>query len=596
MSEGALLNRELSCNYGPLPELVQAGLFRLWGPGLDVIIWLNIAVTAGIIALLWGIFSALGDRLSGWLCGVVFVAVFAVPFYGDSIRSLFNYIAPYSCQLTWGFGGVLLVVYSLMRHAAHGRRGWLLVAGAGLGIAFLDKPEMLLGALGVAGLYLGLRLVELGRSGGGEGGFGKSLGTVAGWACWGLAGFLAAYLPVFLIFAKEGGWAYGFQAANWTLQVFLDPAYARSAHSYFQDALQGLDHPWTNLLAQVGWGAVMLAFGAVLAWAGRGWQRAQEEGRAGQGQIGLVMALGFLVVLLTHWLSIGRALLVPVVLLGIIAVGGALRGAWRGEAVTVQRTGLALVAAMAMLLLVRMILNVRICNYGFVLAVPATLLVVHVLVYELPRRCGSAGQANGLLQMTFMLLVLAGAADLARQSLANYAHRSYPVGAGRDLYYSYTPDINGDGAMLNIITSAMERYFGEVKTVVALPESQAVNYRLRKKNPVVEMQFTPDLLQMVGLENEVAALAANPPEAIILTAREMNEYGVAYFGVDDASGWPLLDWVMKNYQLAFTYGKTTLSVTGHDIDIFIRRDLARSPPTAAPAPASINPSLLNMVH
>jgi hypothetical protein len=235
MSDGALLYQDVVGIYGPLPLLVQAEAFRLFGPGLDVIIGLNIAVTAGVLALLRGIFQTIGSRFSGWLCGVVFVVVFAMPLYGHD-PSIFNFIAPYACEATWGFGGLLLMVYALLRHAADGRRRWLVVAGVGLGITYLDKPELLIAASGVLGIYLGLALLQIWRPGRTEGGAKPGLRQFAGWLGWGLAGFLAIFLPVFLVLVHEGGWAYGFHAANWTLKVFIDPAYARVTSTYLQIA------------------------------------------------------------------------------------------------------------------------------------------------------------------------------------------------------------------------------------------------------------------------------------------------------------------------------------------------------------------------
>ncbi len=500
-----------------------------------------------------------------------------MPFYPETIRSLYNYITPYSCEATWGFGGVLLVLFALLRHAASGRRWWLFVAGIGVGIAYLDKIELLLAALGALGLYLGLALLQTWRREHGVGNFNERLVQFAGGLGWMSAGFLATYLPVLFVLARAGGWAYGFRSASWTLRVVLDPAYTRATSTYFQDMMLGFDHPWTNLLSHLQWGLVLIGFCAIAMWAGRGWRKSQEAGETGQGYVVLLVALCFLVVLLIQWLEIGRALLVPTVLVFLFAVGGSLRRAWQGRAGTARRPGLAVIATAALLLLARMLLNVRIYNYGFFLSLLAALLLVHLLVYELPRCFGRETKPNGLLQITLAFLVLVGAAQLGRLSLANYEHRSFAVGTGRDRFYSYTPDINGDGAMVNIITTVMTLHFAQVKTVIAFPESAAVNYSLRKINPVADFQFTPDVLKMEGVDRILAALAAHPPEAVVFYARDMTEYNISYFGADDNCGKGIVAWVENNYRLAFVYGETKFSPTGHDIDIFIHRAPAARP-------------------
>jgi hypothetical protein len=504
---------------------------------------------------------------------VVFVVFFAVPLYGNGY-SLFNFIAPYSCQATWGFGGVLLTIYALLRHAARERRRWLLVAGLGLGIAFLDKPELLLTTLGALGMYLGLALLQTWRQGRTAGGIKPGLRKFAGWLGWGLCGFLAAYLPVFLVLAQEGGWAYGFRAANWTLQVFFNPDYSRITRMHFQYRELGFDQPWTNLRSHLQWGMVLLVFCAVMGWAGCGWQKARSAGRTGLGFMGLIMALSFLVILFFHWLVIGRLLLVPTVLTLLITVGWSLRRAWQGRKETDRLAGLTVVATAAMLMLSRMLLNVRIYDYGFFLAVLATLLLVHILVYELPGRLGGGTKPNGLLQTTLALLVLAGAVQLGRNSLASYAQRNFPIGQGRDRFYYYTQDINPDGIYLDTMVKVMQERFDWVKTVVAFPESQAVNYQLRKIDPVPDTQFAPDELRIAGIDNVLAKLAAQPPEAVVINARSLPEYGDPYFGATASSGKAIVDWVKSNYTLAYFTGNSPYSDSGHAIDIFIRRDLA----------------------
>ncbi len=570
ISQGDLLYRDLVCIYGPLPPLVQAGAFHLFGPGLDVIIWLNIAVTAGVLALVYGIFRMVGDCFSAWLCGVVFLVVFALQLYGEPVS---NFIAPYSCQGTWGFGGVLLTVFALLRHGLHPRRRWLVVAGLGVGIAFLNKPELLFAALGALGIFLTLDLLKSWRLAEINGGA-ISVIRFAGVAMVCIsAGFLTAYLPVFFALAHAGGWSYGFRAANWSLQVFLNPDYTKATTTHIQTAFLGFDHFWPYLFSHVQWGLVFVAFCLIAGWAGRRWLKAQSAGRPGQGFLGLFLALCFLIVLNARWLSLGRTLLVPAILTALATVGYSLRRAWQRLPDVPRLPGLAVVATSALLMLARMILNGRIFGAGLFEAVLATLLLVHILIYELPWRFGDGTKPNSLLQTTLALVVLAGVVALGQLSQGHYESRIFQVGTGRDRFYADTPEINPDGIYLNTVITVMREHFKQVKTVIAFPETMAVNYHLRLTNPIPDVQFVPDTILMAGLDNLLAKLTAHPPEAVVLTARRLPEYGVPYFGADPG-GKALIEWVKANYSVGFYGGNSTISLTGHTIDIFIRRDLA----------------------
>jgi hypothetical protein len=72
----------------------------------------------------------------------------------------------------------------------------------------------------------------------------------------------------------------------------------------------------------------------------------------------------------------------------------------------------------------------------------------------------------------------------------------------------------------------------------------------------------------------------------------MPEYGVDYFGENDISGKAILDWVKQNYAPAYIFGKTSLSATGYEIDIYIRRDLvAKAKGAPARSDNAVTPSL-----
>ncbi len=204
LSEGDLLYDQVVSWYGPLPHLVEAAAFRLFGVGLDTMVWLNIAITVVALLLLRAIFGALGNRLTAWLCVVVFLCVFAFGNY--TLIANYNFITPYASQATYGFTGLLLVIWALLRHLKSERPLWLGIAGWGFGIAYLDKPEPMLASAGALGIYFAVGVIRRARQAAPSSdwwGAGRWAMRVLSWLA---GGFLCAWLPVLLFFSAGVAW------------------------------------------------------------------------------------------------------------------------------------------------------------------------------------------------------------------------------------------------------------------------------------------------------------------------------------------------------------------------------------------------------
>src|ERR1017187_5875769 len=94
LSEGAVLYREVDDFYGPLSQYLNAGLFRLFGPGLMVLALANLVVFSGIAVAIYALFRAAWGAMAAWVSTAVFVAIFGMSRLMESGN--FNYITPYA--------------------------------------------------------------------------------------------------------------------------------------------------------------------------------------------------------------------------------------------------------------------------------------------------------------------------------------------------------------------------------------------------------------------------------------------------------------------------------------------------------------------
>jgi hypothetical protein len=116
------------------------------------------------------------------------------------------------------------------------------------------------------------------------------------------------------------------------------------------------------------------------------------------------------------------------------------------------------------------------------------------------------------------------------------------------------------------------------RTLVAFPEGIAANYHLRVRSTLNELEFQPLSLGYMGLDHILMELQQNPPDAVLVCYRNLSEFGVRYFGEDEASGRFLMIWIQDNYVLAGKAGRSRLTMTHDAVDIYVPKLRARRSP------------------
>ena len=535
--EGALLYRDVADWYGPLPTLAAGALFSVTGPGLDALVALNGLVALGCLFALHRVLLEVGDRLSAWAGAASFVLIFCFGQYTP--LGNYNFLTPYTSQATWGFLGVLLTLWGALLSVRdeETRTGWL-VSGAGVALAWLSKAECLTACLAViAAVCVVRRRAPRARF---------------------FAGFAALLLPVWLLLTAQGGLEYGARATHQVLLFTFSSGVRESVASvpFFAFGL-GFDTPLANLGSHLGWGAVALVVLASLVFAARRWSN-----------VALGIALVTAIVIVGEWRHLGRALLVPVIVSTVASGALALKGRrnW---------APLFLLSVAALSMLARMPLNVRIIHYGFTLAVLATVTMVHLLTFEAPRLRLPEGQQVPLAaRLLAVALVLGVSARLTEETLRTYAVKSVQMASGRDAYLAFTPAHHKNPALVSEMIAAVEKHAPGAKTLIVFPDGGAVSYLTRKPSPIPEFEFNPVSLAFAGGPRAVLQrLEQHPPDAVLLCSYDLRSHGTPLFGITEASGSELAEWLRLNYRRVASGGPGPFTLTGHDWDLFVLRNV-----------------------
>jgi hypothetical protein len=542
MANGAKWLKDVDDLYGPLSRFIDAGLFKLFGPGIMVLAWANLIVYIAIVSLLYILFKKAWGVTASLVSCAVFIAVFS--FSQLTVTSNYNYLAPYSQQVTHGFLVSLLLVWVLAKWIKNPNVKLSFLAGLYWGLTAVLKPEFILaGGLMIGSAFFwctlnhGLPSIKNMAAAG--------LGVILPTAIFTL--YIATYMPISSAFvAASHAWLNG-------LLIWKDTLTAHLLNSF-----SGMDNPKANLLVHAFFTfKVLLLIGMLVVTA---WFTAQFTNQTIKQYTfllicGLVIFFGIKGVSAS---SVGQCIL-GLLLLYILYNG--LKSWLCGNVEKVNKNlnektiVRLLLTVFGLALMTRMLLNGRIYQYGFFQAAPAAMVLCAVLMGEMPDLSLLKPQAKRYYSIFVILFISSGCLAIIIQSERLLIQKTAPVSSGSDLFYYYPGNVQGMGEIVRSFSETLAKR-PDNETVAVVPEGIMINYLSRKVSPVKDILFYGNPMME---SNMLSGLRNSSPDWVVLISRDLSEYGVIRYGDKTQSGEAILSWIKTNYHAVLSFGADPLS-------------------------------------
>ena len=545
LAEGKVLYRDLLYFNGPLSPYLNALWFVLFGPSLRTLVWVNLALLAIMMLVMYLVLRRTSSPSAAFVACLVFIFLFAFSQY--AIDGNYNYVCPYSHEATHGMLFSWVALACLLAHARSQRTGWLVGAGLACGLVFLTKPEFFVAIAAASVTALGLWTWSEKPD------FTRALRSIGVF----VAALLIPPLVAFALLWTSLPWS---EAGIGTLGGWWYIWDSRIYGLRFYRVVMGMNAPLVNLgkmFLMAGVYAAVLLPALVLA-------TFPSRKRMEILLAGLVFAV---VVTLSWggrlpWSHLGR----PLPLFMVVA-GSAM--AW---AVTRHRqdkhiSALVLIV-FSFVILGKMLLNARLYHYGFVLAMPAMLVLVLALLDWIPTAIKNSGGRQVIFYAVALAVLVVISTWHVNLSAKHYVRKSIAVGVGADVFLS-----DQHGAAVKLAVDWLDRHTHPQDTVAVLPEGVMINYLSRRRNSTPIVTSIPSDILMFGEDRILRALQATPPTYVVLVHRDTTEYGFRFFGKD--YGQSIAEWFVQNYRPVKLIGAMPLRDDRFGVLIAKRRDLLR---------------------
>jgi hypothetical protein len=573
ITQGAVLYRDVAYFNGPLSPHLNALIFALFGVGLRTLVVANLAILAGLTAMLYTVLAAVSGRFAATAACLTFLTIFAFSQYNWTGNA--NYVCPYSHEVTHGMTLAVASVAALLAYLRRGHPGWVALSGLALGLAFLTKAEFFVAAFAAAAIGWPLAWWT-GR--GDPAGSARAVSARTGAALL-IAGALLPPLAAFLALCARlppAAAARGV-AGSWKWLTHSDIA----TIPFFQ-TMAGWDDPRSSLLRMLEWtGVYLLILGpaVLIARALRGFPRRAVASVAVFAAVaGTLAAIAYprgagdavaqAVVDNPAWSNFLRPLPVLLLATAVASLQAIARprtksastsaaAASEGASLTpsLSRPHAALLTlcmtALAAALLLKMLLNAHVEGYGFAHAMPATLLAVAALCGWLPELVRARGGRSEIVRAVGLAMVAVACAAHLRIAGHWIEGKSHAVAGGGDAFYA-----NERALAINAAVEHLQTHLRPDQTLVVFPEGVMLNYLARRVNPTPYVNFIPPELKIFGQAAVFDALQRASPDYVVIVQRPTKEYGPVRFGRDYAQD--IYAWAAGHYEQVQVIGANPL--------------------------------------
>ena len=527
ISTGSVLYRDIAyMTGGPLSQYFDGALFRAFGASYLTLALANLALLAVLLLVVYRSFFDAADQLTALMASLALLLVFAFSNYSD--YGIFNYVTPYSQELYHGLVLSVAALALLAKWIDTPKPAGALGAGFLCGLVFLTKSEIFLAL--AAAVLAAVMLAAKKSPQRGVVWRGISLMAAAG---------MVPLLGFFIYFLRFTNVA---QSLKWTGWAWVPLLTSSASDSPFYRWCLGLKNPGWHLARAFGDFAALTALVAFFALV----FRRRRPGHRDAMILALLTAALAALAWFFDWVECAHSL--P--LLCLVTLGWLLRHA-RSESAP---PFIVLWTVFGLVLLAKLGLYSRIWHYGFVLAMPAFLTVIYLILRvvpeylerrQIPRQWWCA-LASTLLAVGFVQLILF--------SKYIYHQKDVEVGKSADRFYTFREDFRPTGALMAQAIAWMQTNTPAASTVAVLPAGVMVNYVLRRPNPTPYLRWNPPEMSVFGQTNMSRAVQQAAPDYIMLLGVDTREFGIDYFGATDDFGRALAQWINQHYRRVWSAG------------------------------------------
>lgn len=551
ITQGGVLYRDINHLYGPLAHYFNAFLFQIFGTGLSTLVYFNILLVIFLTAIIYLILKSSFGDLIATVAGVCFLVVFAFSQYTGI--SNYNFVCPYSHEITYGIFLFFLMLFIFKKYLAEPKLIYAALIGFILGLIFLTKVEIFIAAFLsiLCGLIFFFRQIKPTHPR-------KHIVNL----------ILFFFLPIITFFIYFSLHMPVVDAFNAIIASYTNIFIGAEVNNIFYLRISGLDNPVRNITLMLIKIFNYLVFFVFVGIVSHLFTKAIKKG-SGYGVIIIISALTVMFIFLglfpVNWFDIARPYPFFILLLLAFLVINLIRQR-EDRTFIVQYLPFILLVLFSLMLLLKMILNVRLYHYGFALAMPASLVMVALLLYYLPAFISRWGNKTVAMSFTglFIFLTLIFYFNFTKNI---YDMKNYPLAEGRDRFLTFDDKYFSYGPVVNETLQQIDKLMSANDTFIVMPEGVMLNYLSRRKNPSRYFEFTPNFIEAMGEENVLNNISLNRPSFIIITKKDTSEHGAKFFGVNYAFN--IYSWITHNYDKVISIGDGTL--TGNDFGITIAR-------------------------
>jgi hypothetical protein len=553
LSEGKVLYRDLDYLFGPFSAYLHALLFKIFEPGIMVLVWFNLGVVTALSSLIYVVFKYVSDTLTATLATLAFLGIFAFGQYAGGGN--FNFVCAYVYELAHGVFLSFLILWIFIQTLERPSRFKLTLIGLLTGLVYLTKPEAFLAitAALVMGFYFLFKNKTLPNN---------SLYLL-------LSTFLIIPILTTLYFSIHMPLS---QALFYIFLPWLHVFGSSMSDLPMYQWVMGTDFLGKNIWELFYYFFLIFGFYLGLIFMDRWLNKFSKRSYLAGWGASLLMAssLGLWHNLLPIF-ELPRSL--PLIIL-TYCIFLLLKLIKPTEENSNRNLGLLVFSVFSLVLMFKMIFHVQVSHYGFALALPATLILIHILTHEIPRQVPMNLKPLNMYRPIAITVVAIFIGLHIQFEYKMYSLKSQPVGKGSDTLVDYHSFLNPRGVIFNNAIDFIQREIPEEAHFAAVPGSIMLNYMTRRESSLKYIYLDPGAFQLIGDYKIYADLQRIRPPYIVLGEQKFSQQGQTHFGKD--FGKHILQWIHENYIVIQQYGAEPFVTEEFGIQILKRK----SSPTA----------------